>query len=99
MPQLEAVQGDITQQAVDAIVNAANTTLLGGGGVSLSDRAGGPHRGGDGARRAATADVGRTGAVRVLQCGGLGDLQRVAALGVRYRFCSSRSSPARAAAT
>ena len=73
--QLEIVQGDITGQRVDAIVNAANSSLLGGGGVD-----GAIHRRGGPAILAACREL-RAGAYR----GGLPAGQAVATTAGRLR--------------
>jgi len=50
--RLRLVQGDITRQEVEAIVNAANSSLMGGGGVD-----GAIHRAGGGAILAACKEI------------------------------------------
>lgn len=70
MPEVSVVLGDITTQRVDAVVNAANSAMRGGGGVDGAiHRAGGPEVLADCVRRfpdgLATGDAGWTTAGRV----------------------------------
>ena len=75
---LEIVEGDITQQNVDAIVNAANEQLAGGGGVDGAiHSAGGPEvmiecrrLGGCPTGRAVATTAGRLAAKRVIHAVG-----------------------------
>jgi O-acetyl-ADP-ribose deacetylase (regulator of RNase III) len=86
MTQVNFVQGDITQVAADAIVNAANSALAGGGGVDGAiHRAGGPAIMADLERRHGRARHCPTGSAVVSDAGDLSARIVIHAVGPVWR--------------
>ncbi len=86
MGKLSMVQGDITRQRVDAIVNAANQSLVGGGGVDGAiHRAGGPEIMKDCDRIREARGGCATGSAVVTSAGRLPAKAVIHTVGPRYR--------------
>jgi len=83
---IELVQGDITREHTDAIVNAANSSLLGGGGVDGAiHRAGGPSILGECERWVAVQGRLPAGGAMVTGGGQLAARYVIHAVGPRFR--------------
>ena len=86
LAELQLLKGDITQVAVDAIVNAANSQLAGGGGVDGAiHRAGGPEIMRELDRIRAQSGGCKTGSAVVTSAGRLPAKYVFHAVGPRYR--------------